>query len=63
MSGGGALNLSLLSRGVGEVQRNGHEKVEVFLEPSVSHAVFLISVVCVKRAYQVSGLLCSSGFV
>ncbi|PVD38884.1 hypothetical protein C0Q70_01509 [Pomacea canaliculata] len=34
MAGGGALNLSLLSRGVGEVQKNGHEKVEVFLEPS-----------------------------
>ncbi|XP_076446001.1 uncharacterized protein LOC143283663 isoform X2 [Babylonia areolata] len=34
MSGGGALNLSLLSRGIGEVQKNGHEKVEVFLEPS-----------------------------
>lgn len=34
MSGAGALNLSLLSRGVGEVQKNGHEKVEVFLEPS-----------------------------
>ncbi|XP_048237996.1 titin homolog isoform X3 [Haliotis rufescens] len=33
MAGGGALNLSLLSRGVGEVQTNGHEKVEVFLEP------------------------------
>ncbi|XP_067685707.1 uncharacterized protein KIAA2012-like [Haliotis asinina] len=33
MAGGGALNLSLLSRGVGEVQKNGHEKVEVFLEP------------------------------
>ncbi|XP_035824075.1 titin homolog [Aplysia californica] len=30
---GGALNLSLLSRGVGEVHKNGHEKVEVFLEP------------------------------
>lgn len=35
MAGGGALNLSLLSRGVGEVQTNGHEKVEVFLEPEV----------------------------
>ncbi|XP_071103771.1 uncharacterized protein KIAA2012 homolog [Haliotis cracherodii] len=33
MAGSGALNLSLLSRGVGEVQTNGHEKVEVFLEP------------------------------
>ncbi|XP_055870019.1 titin homolog isoform X8 [Biomphalaria glabrata] len=30
---GGALNLSLLSRGVGEVHSNGHEKVDVFLEP------------------------------
>ncbi|XP_041374686.1 uncharacterized protein KIAA2012 homolog [Gigantopelta aegis] len=33
MAGVGALNLSLLSRGIGEVQTNGHEKVEVFLEP------------------------------
>ncbi|CAL1539826.1 unnamed protein product [Lymnaea stagnalis] len=30
---GGALNLSLLSRGVGEVHSNGHEKVDVYLEP------------------------------
>ncbi|XP_021368961.1 titin homolog [Mizuhopecten yessoensis] len=30
---GGALNLSLLSRGVGEVSKNGHEKVEVLFEP------------------------------
>ncbi|XP_059152342.1 microtubule-associated protein futsch-like [Physella acuta] len=30
---GGALNLSLLSRGVGEVHTNGHEKVDVYLEP------------------------------
>lgn len=29
-------NLSLLSRGVGEVQSNGHEKIEVKLEPEVS---------------------------
>ncbi|XP_064647125.1 titin homolog isoform X3 [Lineus longissimus] len=34
MAGSGTLNLSLLSRGVGEVQRNGHEKVEVKLEPA-----------------------------
>ncbi|KAL3855495.1 hypothetical protein ACJMK2_014703 [Sinanodonta woodiana] len=33
MSTGGALNLSLLSRGVGEVSRNGHEKVDVIFEP------------------------------
>ncbi|XP_064598097.1 uncharacterized protein KIAA2012 homolog [Liolophura sinensis] len=33
MSGGSALNLSLLSRGIGEVSRNGHEKVEVVFEP------------------------------
>ncbi|ESP00764.1 hypothetical protein LOTGIDRAFT_238518 [Lottia gigantea] len=31
--GGQTLNLSLLSRGIGEVQQNGHEKVEVVLEP------------------------------
>ncbi|KAH9498772.1 hypothetical protein Btru_005090 [Bulinus truncatus] len=30
---GGILNLSLLSRGVGEVHSNGHEKVDVYLEP------------------------------
>ncbi|XP_069107555.1 uncharacterized protein [Argopecten irradians] len=30
---GGALNLSLLSRGVGEVSKNGHEKIEVLFEP------------------------------
>jgi len=29
------MNLSLLSRGVGEVQQNGHEKIEVKLEPEV----------------------------
>lgn len=29
------INLSLLSRGVGEVQQNGHEKIEVKLEPEV----------------------------
>jgi len=34
---GGPLNLSLLSRGIGEVQKNGHEKVEVFLEPEDYH--------------------------
>ncbi|GFO32402.1 reticulocyte-binding protein 2-like protein a [Plakobranchus ocellatus] len=30
---GTSLNLSLLSRGVGEVYKNGHEKVDVYLEP------------------------------
>ena len=39
MTGGGALNLSLLSRGIGEVHKNGHEKVEVFLEPEVSQNI------------------------
>ena len=33
--GGGALNLSLLSRGIGEVKNNGHEKVDVVFEPQV----------------------------
>ncbi|XP_050419088.1 titin isoform X2 [Patella vulgata] len=33
VGGGTALNLSLLSRGIGEIQQNGHERVEVFLEP------------------------------
>ena len=33
------LNLSLLSRGVGEVQQNGHEKIEVKLEPEVCSVV------------------------
>jgi len=28
-------NLSLLSRGIGEVQHGGHEKIEVKLEPEV----------------------------
>lgn len=36
----GAVNLSLLSRGVGEVKRNGHEKVDVVLEPEVSWSIF-----------------------
>uniref|UniRef100_A0A0B7AKS0 Uncharacterized protein n=1 Tax=Arion vulgaris TaxID=1028688 RepID=A0A0B7AKS0_9EUPU len=30
---GGTLNLSLLSRGVGEVHTNGHEKIDVYFEP------------------------------
>ncbi|XP_053386729.1 uncharacterized protein LOC123538660 isoform X25 [Mercenaria mercenaria] len=33
MATGSALNLSLLSRGVGEVTRNGSEKVDVIFEP------------------------------
>ncbi|WAR10459.1 K2012-like protein [Mya arenaria] len=33
MATGSALNLSLLSRGVGEVKRNGTEKVDVIFEP------------------------------
>ena len=32
---GSAVNLSLLSRGIGEVKRNGHEKIDVVLEPEV----------------------------
>ena len=32
---GGALHLSLLSRGIGEVSKNGNEKVDVVLEPQV----------------------------
>ena len=32
-SSGGALNLSLLSRGVGEISKNGHEKIDVVFEP------------------------------
>lgn len=36
MATGSALNLSLLSRGVGEVKRNGTEKVDVIFEPQVS---------------------------
>ena len=38
-------NLSLLSRGVGEVQIQGHEKIEVKLEPEVciaEHLVYLL---------------------
>ena len=34
-SSGGALNLSLLSRGVGEISKNGHEKIDVVFEPQV----------------------------
>ena len=34
-SSGGALNLSLLSRGVGEISENGHEKIDVVFEPQV----------------------------
>jgi hypothetical protein len=51
MSGGsGALNLSLLSRGIGEVHANGHEKVEVVLEPSVSlHKV--LSNLCLRSLF------------
>ncbi|XP_052234781.1 uncharacterized protein LOC127847142 isoform X2 [Dreissena polymorpha] len=33
MATGSALNLSLLSRGVGEIKRNGTEKVDVIFEP------------------------------
>ncbi|XP_063412886.1 uncharacterized protein KIAA2012 homolog isoform X6 [Mytilus trossulus] len=32
-SSGGALNLSLLSRGIGEISKNGHEKIDVVFEP------------------------------
>ena len=32
---GSAVNLSLLSRGIGEVKRNGNEKIDVVLEPEV----------------------------
>jgi len=35
MATGSALNLSLLSRGVGEIKRNGSEKVDVIFEPQV----------------------------
>ena len=40
-SSGGALNLSLLSRGVGEISKNGHEKIDVVFEPQVRILVFL----------------------
>lgn len=45
MATGSALNLSLLSRGVGEVTRNGTEKVDVIFEPQVhvSHFQTLFS--------------------
>ncbi|XP_061188991.1 titin homolog isoform X2 [Saccostrea echinata] len=33
VGGGSALNLSLLSRGVGEITKNGHEKIDVVFEP------------------------------
>ncbi|KAK3082961.1 hypothetical protein FSP39_010092 [Pinctada imbricata] len=33
VGGSSALNLSLLSRGVGEVSKNGHEKIDVVFEP------------------------------
>ena len=36
VGGSSALNLSLLSRGVGEVSKNGHEKIDVVFEPQVS---------------------------
>ena len=32
---GGTVNLSLLARGIGEVKKNGHEKIDVVLEPEV----------------------------
>ena len=32
---GTTLNLSLLSRGIGSVRKNGHERVDVVLEPEV----------------------------
>ncbi|XP_056011476.1 titin homolog isoform X42 [Ostrea edulis] len=33
VGGSSALNLSLLSRGVGEITKNGHEKIDVVFEP------------------------------
>ncbi|XP_065933369.1 uncharacterized protein [Magallana gigas] len=33
VGGSSALNLSLLSRGVGEISKNGHEKIDVVFEP------------------------------
>lgn len=39
---GGAVNLSLLSRGVGQIKQNGHEKVDVKLEPEVSQLYFAV---------------------
>ena len=36
---GSAVNLSLLSRGIGEIKRNGHEKIDVVLEPEVRVAI------------------------
>ena len=45
---GSAVNLSLLSRGIGEVKRNGHEKIDVVLEPEVGVTIFEISIyICV----------------
>ena len=41
---GSTLNLSKLSRGIGEVKNNGHERIDVVLEPEVSS----LSVVCNK---------------
>ena len=41
MSAAQVTNLSLLSRGVGEVQIQGHEKIEVKLEPEVCIAEHL----------------------
>lgn len=35
VGGSSALNLSLLSRGVGEITKNGHEKIDVVFEPQV----------------------------
>lgn len=38
-SSGGALNLSLLSRGVGEISKNGHERIDVVFEPQVCSVI------------------------
>ena len=35
MMAGSAVNLSLLARGIGEVKQNGHERIDVVLEPEV----------------------------
>ena len=42
------LHLSLLSRGVGQVKRNGHEKVDVVLEAQVCIFIFFKNILYIK---------------
>ena len=57
---GSTVNLSLLARGVGEVVHNGHEKIDVKLEPEVRftcfHILFKMCGKCRPTEYTVSNL-------